>query len=241
MNEPVNDQPNDPMQPTPSGMAGWFSIWMSAVTKPNEQTFAQLANSSEAKLSTAFIWVFIGSLVSFFLNSLVQGAGLGQLMQQYGLDTQTAGFGRQLITAICGAPVAAVIAVIMFAIGVGIIQFLARMLGGRGTFEQLAYVFAAISTPFSLISGVLGLLSAIPYVGLCFSVVTLLLALYVIVLEVMAVKAVNQFGLGPAAGAVLLPFILICCCLSVGVIGIIQVLGPQISDTFNQINNGLIP
>jgi len=241
MNEPMNDQSNTSMPPTPGGMAGWFSVWTSAVTKPNEQTFAQMANSSEAKLTTAFIWVFIGSLVSFFLSSLVQGAGMRQLMQQYGFSAQPTGFGTQLMTAICGAPIMAVITMIMFAIMVAIVQFIARMFGGTGTFEQLAYVFAAISTPFSLIFGVLGLLSAIPYVWWCFGIITLLLALYVIVLEVMAVKAVNQFGWGQAAGSLLLPFILLCCCLSVGVIGILQVLGPRIRETFNQINNNLIP
>jgi len=241
MNEPMNDQSNASLPPTPGGMAGWFSVWMSALTKPNEQTFAQLAKSSEAKSTTAFIWVFIGSLVSFFLSSLVQGAAMGQLMQQYGLNAQSGGIGTRLITIICGAPITAVIAVIVFAIMVGIVQFLAKMFGGRGTFDQLAYVLAAISTPFSLISGVLGLLSAIPYIGLCFSIVTLLLGLYVLVLDVMAVKAVNEFGWGQAAGSLLLPFLLLCCCLSVGVIGILQALGPRIRDTFNQINNGLTP
>jgi hypothetical protein len=115
------------------------------------------------------------------------------------------------------------------------------MFGGKGTFDQLAYTLAAISTPFALISGVLTLLSAIPFVGLCFTVVSLVAGLYVLVLEVMAVKGVNQFGWGQAAGSLLLPFILLCCCLSVGVIGVLRVLGPRITDTFNQINNNLVP
>jgi len=239
----MDEQSNAPMHAAPSGMAGWFSVWMAAVTKPNEQTFADMANSGNAKATTAYIWVFIGSLVSFFLASLVQGAAMRQLMQQYGMDNQfgSGGIGTRLITAVCGAPVAAVISVIVFAVVVGIVQFLAKMFGGKGTFDQLAYALAAISTPFALISGVLTLLSAIPFVGLCFSVVSLVAGLYVLVLEVMAVKGVNQFGWGQAAGSLLLPFIVLCCCLSVGVFGIIQVLGPRIADTFKQINNNLAP
>jgi hypothetical protein len=115
------------------------------------------------------------------------------------------------------------------------------MFGGKGTFDQLAYVLAAISTPFTIISGILTLFSAIPFVGLCFSIVSIIAGLYVLVLEVMAVKGVNQFGWGQAAGSLLLPFIVLCCCLSVGVIGVLQVLGPRISEIFNQINNNLVP
>lgn len=232
----MNEQPNAPLPAAPSGMAGWFSVWMTAVTKPNEQTFAEMANSGNAKATTAYIWVFIGSLVSFFFASLVQGAAMKQLLQQYDLGNQVGGsIGSKLITAICGAPIAAVISVIVFAVVVAIVQFLAKMFGGTGTFDQLAYTLAAISTPFSLISGVLTLLSAIPFVGACFGIIAALAGLYVIVLEVMAVKGVNRFGWGQAAGSLLLPFIVLCCCLSVGVFGVIQVLAPRISDTFNNL------
>jgi len=228
------------MPAAPSGMAGWFSVWMAAVTKPNEQTFVDMANSGNAKATTAYIWVFIGSLVSFFFASLVQGAAMRQMMQQYGMNGQAGGgIGTKLITAICGAPIAAVISVVVFAIVVAIVQFLAKMFGGKGTFDQMAYAFAAISTPFALISGVLTLLSAIPFVGLCFTVVSIVAGLYVLVLEVIAVKAVNQFGWGQALGSLLTPIIVLCCCLSVGVFGIMRALGPSISDTFNQINNNL--
>lgn len=242
MEDHMDEQPNVQMPDAPSGMAGWFSVWMTAVTKPNEQTFIDMANSGNAKATTAYIWVFIGSLVSFFLASLVQGAAVRQLMQQYGGSSSLGGgIGTRLITAVCGAPIIAVISVVVFAVVVAIVQFLAKMFGGKGTFDQLAYTLAAISTPFAFISGVLTLLSAIPFVGLCFSVVSLVAGIYVLVLEVIAVKGVNQFGWGQAAGSLLLPFVLLCCCLSVGVFGIMSMLGPKISETFNQINNGLIP
>jgi len=238
----MDEQSNAPMSAEPAGIMGWVSVWMAAVTKPNEQTFVEMANSGNAKATTAYIWVFISSLVSFFFASLVQGAAMRQIMQQYDMAGQVGGsIGTTLITAICGAPIAAVISVVVFAVVVAIVQFLAKMFGGKGTFDQLAYALAAISTPFALISGVLTLLSAIPLVGLCFSVVSLVAGLYVLVLQVIAVKAVNQFGWGQAAGSLLLPFVVLCCCLSVGVFSIMGMLGPQISETFNQINNNLAP
>jgi hypothetical protein len=244
LEELMNDQMNAPVSPSPepAGIAGWFSIWVEAVTKPNEQTYANIASSAGAKSTTAFLWIFITSLIQLFLSSLVQGAYMSQLMQQYGVDggqLASGGLGTRLITAVCGAPIAAVISVVFFALFVGVVQFIAKMFGGRGTFDQFAYVMAAIVAPFSLISGVLSLLSAIPFVGLCFGIIAMLAGIYVLVLEVMAVKAVNQFGWGQAAGSLLLPFIVLCCCLSVGVIGIMRALGPAISDTFNSINSNL--
>jgi hypothetical protein len=139
------------------------------------------------------------------------------------------------VGAICGAPVGAIIQVVLFAIVIGIVQLLARMFGGRGTFDQLSYAIAAIVAPFYLISSALTLLSAIPFVGLCFAGVGLLAALYVLVLEVMAVKGVNQFGWGQAIASMLLPVVAIACCFAVVLFGIFQALGPQLNDIFNTI------
>jgi hypothetical protein len=150
-----------------------------------------------------------------------------------GLEGQgfpTAGGG--LLGVICGAPVGAVVSVVLFAVVVGVVQLLARMFGGRGTFDQLSYAIAAIVTPFYLVSGVLGLLSAIPYVGLCFGLLGFAAAIYVLVLEVMAVKGVNQFGWGQALASMLLPVFAIACCFAIGAIGLFQALGPDFREMF---------
>lgn len=219
--ELMNDQMNAPMSPAPApapgGMQSVFQIWMNAVTKPNEQTYADMAASPNAKLTTALLWVFIGSLVSAFFASLVQGVAMRQILQQYGgsqFQLGGGGIGASLIRIVCGAPIAAVISVVLFALVAAIVQFLAKSFGGRGTLDQLAYAFAAIYTPFALVSGVLTLLSAIPLVGLCFSLISLIAALYVLFLQVTAVKGVNQIGWGQAAGAFFLPVVVLCCCLA---------------------------
>jgi len=234
----MNDQINAPLPSMPGGLQSVFQVWMDALTKPNEQTFAVMAASPDAKSMTAFLWVFIGSLVSFFLGSLVPSAAMRQLVEQYGSNGQFnfggGGIGERLITAVCGAPIVAVISVVVFAVVVGVVQFLAKSFGGRGTFDQLAYTFAAISTPFAFVSGVLTLLSAIPYVGLCFSIISVLAGLYVLALQVMAVKGVNQFGWGQAAGAYFLPVIVLCCCLAAVAFGIGSLVA-------RSINNGSFP
>ena len=113
------------------------------------------------------------------------------------------------------------------------------MFGGRGTNDQLAYVFAAISVPYSLISSIFVLLSIIPYVGICFRIILGLAGLYILFLQIMATKAVNQFGWGPAAGSVLLPglgLLLIGCCIFGAIFAL---AGTAFSEIFNQINQSL--
>lgn len=234
----MNDQMNAPMSPVPASPTSFFQVWLKALTKPSEQTYTEIAASPDAKMSTAFIWVFVGSLVQFFATFLVQGALMRQMMQDSGFDNQ---MGAGLIGLICGAPIGAVISVLLFAIFTGIVQWVAGLFGGQGSFEKLAYVFASITVPFSLVGAALTLLAAIPYVGFCFGIFSLIAAIYVVVLEVMAVKGVNQFGWGQAAGSLLLPFFGLLCCVSAVVIGIFSLLGPAMQDIFNQINQSLTP
>jgi hypothetical protein len=232
MNEPTNA----PMLPPPSGAAEWVSVWRDALTRPSEQTFARIALSPNAKLTTALLWVFLGSLVNFLLASLVQGRLMSQMMQNSDFGGQAfPAAGGGLMTSICGAPIAAIISVVLFAAVTGVVQLLAKMFGGRGTYDQLAYAIAAIVTPFYFVSGLLTLLSAIPFAGWCFGIIGLLAAIYVLVLEVMAVKGVNQFGWGQAIGSLLLPVVALACCISVVVAGLLSVLAPQFMDTINSI------
>ena len=239
MEEQMNEQNEAPMSPEPSGFSSWFSTWMVAVTKPNEQTYARIASSPNAKLSTALLWVFIGSLVNFFVVALVQGAVMGQMMQQFGIENiPVRSLGGGFLSAICGAPVGAVISVVFFVIFAGVVQWVAKMFSGTGTFDQMIYVFAAITVPFTLVSSVMTLLAAIPYVGACFGLLGFLAGIYVLVLEVMAVKGVNQFGWGQAAGALFLPGIVMFCCVAAVVAGVVSLLVPVVRETYSQ---GIIP
>jgi hypothetical protein len=237
MNEPPNIPVYDSTPPTPEP---FYQTWIKALTKPNEQTFAEIAASPNAKLTTALLWVFIGSLVSFFLSSLVQNAAIRSLMTQYGLPVQAnGGITTTLIQAVCGAPIVAIMTTIFFAIGIYIFQWIAKMFGGKGTPDQLAYAMAAISAPFSIVSGVLGLLGAIPYIGLCFGLIGLAIGIYILVLEVMAIKGVNQISWGAAIGTLFIPSLVVICICGCVVIASFMLLGPVIGNVFSTINQSL--
>lgn len=229
----MNEPSNAPMLPPSSGVSEWFTVWREALTSPSDQTFARIARSPGAKLSTALLWVFLGSLINSFIVSLVQGRLVNQMLQNsdLGLEGFPQTAGGNVLTVICGAPVVAAIVVILFAVGVGIFQLIAKMFGGQGTYEQLAYALAAIVTPFYVVSALLTLLSLIPFIGFCFGILGLVAFLYVVVLEIMAVKGVNQIGWGPAVAAVLLPVFLLGCCIAAAVASLVSILGPEIMES----------
>lgn len=233
----MTEQSNAPMLPPPSGFSEWVTVWREALTRPSDQTFARIGLSPNAKASTGLLWVFLGSLVNFFLASLVQGRLMTQMMQNsdLGIEGFPAAAGGGLLTAICGAPIGALISTVLFALAIGVVQLIAKMFGGRATFDQLTYAIAAIVAPFSIISGLLTLLSAIPYAGFCFGLLGLVAGLYVIALEVMAVKGVNQISWGAAAASLLLPVLAIACCVAAVIGGLLSVLAPEMMDTFNSI------
>jgi len=222
----------------------FYKTWIKALTRPNEQNFAELAQSPGASPNKAYLWIFLTNIVNMVVAFALQGVTMRQWQNilppeasQY-LGTQGAG-GMGFLGVLCGAPVAAAFSVLFFALSVAIIQWIAKMFGGKGDFGKLAYVMGAITAPVSLISAVITLFSAIPIIGILFSLVSAALGIYVLVLNIMAVKGVNQFGWGQAIGAVLLPGLVVflfCCCVF---FVIFFAMGSMIGDVFSTINQSL--
>jgi hypothetical protein len=244
MNDPLNT-PATPEPANPSSVSEWFSIWMTAVTKRSEQTYARLAEHPAASTpNLAFLWIFLAgtgsALISGILQAILEAAGIASPLAGLA-DILGSGTALSLGISICFSPVAGALAVLFFAIGVGIIQWIAKMFGGVGTFSKLAYTMAAISVPFTLLSSVLTPLSSITYVGICTGLLSVTVAVYAILLEVTAVKGVNHFGWGQALGSFFLPTLIILCCavVPIGVIAMMRLLGPQIGNTFSTISSSL--
>ena len=233
---------NEPVMESKPGPAGWFQVWMKALTKPNEQTFIDITESPNANPKTAYLWVFIAGTFSGIMQAILQGiyTAMGTAPQIPGLEEYLPSAGGDaggalvtVVVSICLSPLAGGLSVLFFAIFTALYQWIAKMFGGVGTYDKLLYAMAAITVPFTIISSVMALFSAIPFVGLCFSIVSFGLSLYVLVLQVMAVKAVNRFeGWGPAIGTVLIPvavIFVVCCCV---IIGFSALLAPILGESF---------
>lgn len=222
----------------------WYQIWIDAITKPNEENFRKLAALPNAKASRAYLWVFLSYVVVIALIGIMQLTfGLSSMTSQfssYGMDSvPIEDMGISLIGFLCASPFLGGIAVLGFILGTALIQWMAKLFGGTGTFDKLAFVFGAIDAPMALISGVVSALSFIPIVGILFSLASFGLSIYAFVLHVFAVKAVDDLDTGKAVGAILLPgllfFLLICCCVFI----IFALAGASAGDLFNGVSQGL--
>ncbi len=123
-------------------------------------------------------------------------------------------------TVICGAPVAAVFSVIGFAIGAALVQWVAKLFGGTGSFEKLAYAFSAITVPYSVVTAVL---TTVRYHTFCRHFDGLNQFCFEHLFNRargICCQSSEELDTGKAVGAVLLPgiaiFLLICCCVVLG-------------------------
>jgi hypothetical protein len=139
------------------------------------------------------------------------------------------------MSALCAIPIAGAGAVAGFAINVAIVHATARFFGGQGTFDKLAYAFGAITVPVTIISAFLIPFSAIPYGLFCTIPILLILGLYVMFLQVTAVKAVHHCGWGEAAAAYFLPSILILLLCGLSFVLLMRVAGPGINEFMQQL------
>ena len=216
----------------------FFQIWVRALTRPREATFAELATSPKARGATAYLWVFLCSFAPALVSVIVSGGELTRRLAEAGVDAEQigGGLGGALINLVCITPFAAVIGAAGFLISVAITQWIARMFGGRGSHDQLAYALGAVAAPALLVTALLTLPTAIPFVGLCFAGLSALFSIYVIVLEVIAIKGVHGFGWGAAIGSLLIPGLaigLVCCC---AVAILLAITGAAIGDVWSTIN-----
>jgi hypothetical protein len=169
-------------QPLPEASLPWHEVWITAVTKPSTSTFERLVQDPQASANRAYPWIFVSATIAFALSWLLQAAQ---------------GMVPGLLV-FC-APVVGGAAILGTIFGTAIIQWLARSMGGLGTYDKTLYCFAAYGAPLGLLSSVL---APIPAVG---AWLNLALNLYSLVLSVIALKAVHQFTWGKAVTALAIP------------------------------------
>ena len=210
MNEPLIEPQYESMSPV--------QIWIKAITSPKEETYKEIIHAPNASLGSAVLWLAAAG----FLGGLLQG--LVGMVTKTNVWTQFSQFSQYTDYNFAYAPRTGFISVIGGAFGglfgiligtfivTGLVQLVAKMLGGTGTFADLFYGFAAYQAPMRLVTLALG---AIPFVGACLGIP---LAIYGLVLNVIANKAANEYDTGKAVISSLAPWLLIflvCACVLV--------------------------
>jgi hypothetical protein len=100
-----NESSNAPMMS--AGSTSIFQTWINALTRPNEQTYSDIAASPNAKATTAYLWVFITSILVNLITFVVEGTTIRERLTQSGLGADRVGNGivGVLVALICVAPI----------------------------------------------------------------------------------------------------------------------------------------
>src|SRR5258708_4043177 len=229
-------QPPETLSPLPSGLTppppagppgySWSQSWIKAVTERSVTTFEQIASDAAASSnSRAYNWLFIAGIIAGVINFL-GGFIFPKTLPFPGADSRIVQGSPSLLGLLCGVPIAVLIGILILVVIVGVTQIIAGLLGGTGTFSKLMYTTAAINAPITILSSVFGLVPIVACLNLP-------LVLYGLVLHVMAVKAVNQFGWGPAIISSLVIWIFLLVLVAVVIIVILALLGPSIGNIFS--------
>lgn len=229
------EDPADPKpgKTGPDRSVGWSQVWIQAYTRPSVETYQRLLADPNASPKRAYLWsvasVFVGYGI-FILITLIFPSEFrfGEFVDSRPWEF----FGSATILMACCLPLVIVMGLIRLMISAALTQLVARLLGGDGSYSQLVYLFGAIDAPMSLLSHTL---SAIPF-AIC---LTFLPDIYAIVLRIIAVKTVNNFGYVKATFAYLafplLVTIMVICLIVVFVV----VMAPEIDALFNDIINSV--
>jgi hypothetical protein len=173
-----------------------FEVWRLAFTRPNEEIYQRLSSDHRASLGRAIGWIALSTGIAYTISAVAQLLLLRLFPLSSFLEGAEDVISGRLISSMsttfilaCGLPFSVLVGTFGILIFAGLIHFIAGALGGTGSFAQLVYVFAAISVPGSILSALLGL---IPLVN-C---LTLPLALYILILNMLAIKVVYKISWG---------------------------------------------
>jgi hypothetical protein len=161
----------------------WYKVWIDALTRPSVAVYESFLQDIHATSQRAYVWLIISGLIVGLISALTDRAA------------------SVVIRIICDPLFPGIVVVFSITIIAGLVQFLAQVIGGMGTYSKLIYALAAFNAPMTIISS---FLLFIPY-GLW---VNAALGIYWVVLSAIAVKAVHQLEWRKAIIAIL-PVILL--------------------------------
>ncbi len=194
----MSQEPELDIEAQPSPSMPWYNVWIDALFQPSIKTYEDLAHSPDAAGEKPYLWMALSTLVGVtpvaLLQLLCQLSSLLTLASPDGGAGAIAGTIVLLVVCFGLLVIPVALVALWFVIGTGVTHLLARAFGGKGTYRQLAYVFAAYAAPMGI---AIMLLNMIPCVG---PMIVFFLGIYGTVLSVIAVEAVHQIGWGAAIG-----------------------------------------
>jgi hypothetical protein len=196
----------------------WYEIWRDVWTNPGVEAFWSILKERDHSATRGFIWIGVTSLI------LGLAGAITSIPVLQSTNSQLPGWinsGGSIVTGLCTLILTPVFTIIGMMILTGIFHLIAKLFGGNGTWGDLVFCIAAVVAPASVISGVVGIFGGIFsqvrvfffLVAIIFGIIAVALAIYNIILYVLAIRASENVGTGGAIATLLIP------------IGVVIVLG----------------
>lgn len=192
-----------------------WQTWLHATTRPSEATFEAERQQPNATLATALIWMLIAGAITAVIGmlqaTLAAGAASGTvslLLDVVHLPPAMHTALRALLSVgsvagLSDANIGSIITLPLgFLISVTIFHWIARLLGGVGSYGRYAYLNAAFSAPLNILTAAI---SIIPYVNL----LEIVIIIYQFVLIYYATKVEHRLTRGKTLLVILLPVLVV--------------------------------
>ncbi len=183
-----------------SQSSSWDKVWIKVLTKPSVATFAGILREGHTASGRAYTWIIMGTLIGmiarWFVLIMIALSSRLTPFQETGLFPEMK---PDMLVELLYVFMVPFLAVFGLWFHTHITQWVARMFGGTGTYVELVYLRAAYLAPISIIANPLNI---VPIIG---GFLSLLIILYLALLDVIAVKTVNRFSWVAAIAAVILP------------------------------------
>lgn len=164
-------------------LPAWAKVWVKVITRPSVSTFDEILRDPNATSKRAYNWMFISTFLGYIIRLLIES-----IINKDVTSTSV----LPLTSLVCVIPLAillAFVSVLGLTLSARITQLVARVLGGEGDHSEYVYALAAYSVPLTLVTNLLGLvpISIVNYL-------TILIGIYGIVLNVIAIRAICQLS-----------------------------------------------
>ncbi len=218
----------------------------------SESFFVQEAPHASHANTLISLAVLVGistvfSIIFSFISSGIQAI----IMPDYA-EFAAVGFGASLIGSLCGGLCFGFLGMLLgFYISNGIQYLLAHLFGGDGGFETQTYLVSLYTVPMTVLSQVFGLvfgllmlpLADLPVlviiVGGIMALIGLAFSIYLLILNVRALKVTHHLTGFKAVVVILLPIIIFVVLVPCVIIGLLALLGPSIQEVFEEITREL--
>ncbi|MCG3212445.1 MAG: hypothetical protein FOGNACKC_06115 [Anaerolineae bacterium] len=199
----------------------WDEVWFSVFFGASTLAFKHILADPKVTVWRAYLWL---------VSSTITGAALSFMIKLLGdlwRDHQVSRFNIGLL--LFGVLVSPILSVVGLTILTALTEWVARKLGGQGSFRELIYARAAYIAPTTIIGS--ALMAFLPTFGTITILASLLIAVFMFALDITAVQSAASLSGKRAIAAILLSWgILIglyVCVISIGTAIITTVWFPQ--------------